>query len=302
MSGHNNPIKIALWESLQINPTISKPDIVVSLGTGTRAAPSPKTSSFRHVIFDGFIPRLWRSYMSSLDGQTIWQDFINRIEDGYRADYIRLNVRMVGTREPAIDDIASMDELREIVRAQPRSIQQCRDTIFALLVSSFYFELSSAPMYTQGRYHCQGVIRCRLEGSATVQVLSRIHEGSLVFVTVSENLGQYCGEEDLCWSCGQYRKQIDLSVRHPTETITLYLESISQGRRKISAFPQTVHWFMERQQIGSQFGTSDHDAVNNRRCKACFPGLSNLKRRFMHDLIRDRTQKRPRLDSLTELE
>ncbi|MCJ1231935.1 hypothetical protein MMC12_008614 [Toensbergia leucococca] len=122
MSGHNNPVKLAVWESLQIDPSVPKPDIVVSLGTGTKRAPaSPKHTSFRHVLLDGAAPRLWRSYMASFDGERFWNEFMNHIDKENREDYIRLNT-ILSWDELAIDNVDRTTELRENLRTQPESI------------------------------------------------------------------------------------------------------------------------------------------------------------------------------------
>lgn len=93
MSGHNNPIKLAVWESFRIEPSLSKPDVLISVGTGTRRASiSPRFTSFRHVFFDGCIPRLWRAYMSSFDGESNFRDVVNHLEESTRDGYMRLNV------------------------------------------------------------------------------------------------------------------------------------------------------------------------------------------------------------------
>ena len=64
---HNNPVNLALWECRQIWPSVGKPDLVVSLGTGTdMTLKSPSAPNFRHLFKDGFIPRLYRSFMSVL--------------------------------------------------------------------------------------------------------------------------------------------------------------------------------------------------------------------------------------------
>ena len=55
MSGHNNPIRIALSGRLRKDPSHLHLDIVVSLGTGNqKASASPRTTDFRHVIVDGY--------------------------------------------------------------------------------------------------------------------------------------------------------------------------------------------------------------------------------------------------------
>jgi hypothetical protein len=44
---HNNPVNLALWECLHIWPSVVKPDLLVSLGTGTdREIQSPSASHF----------------------------------------------------------------------------------------------------------------------------------------------------------------------------------------------------------------------------------------------------------------
>ncbi len=175
MSGHNNPIKLALWESLRIDPSLSRPDLMVSVGTGTsRKTKSPRGASFRHVLFDGFISRLWRAYMSSFDGESNFRDIVNSLDREYRKDYKRLNV-VLPRNEPAIDNTSRMDESRQLVHLNPQMIRECEETIYALLIASFYFELSSISSPLPGnRIRCLGMIPCRLPGEAMVELLKRI--------------------------------------------------------------------------------------------------------------------------------
>ena len=66
--GYNNPMDLALWECRKLWPLIIVPDVVLSLGTGMVENPwSPKVPNFRYIFNDGFIPRLFRSFISSLD-------------------------------------------------------------------------------------------------------------------------------------------------------------------------------------------------------------------------------------------
>ena len=117
---HNNPVKLAIWECRQIWPAFAQPDFVLSLGTGTyleESAPSV-TADFRHVILDGFLPRLWRSFMLSLDGETTWRDLWNSLAEEHRDRYFRGNIHLEGTTIP-IDDIDAMVGLRKCVRTYP---------------------------------------------------------------------------------------------------------------------------------------------------------------------------------------
>ena len=85
---HNNPVDLALWECQKIWPSTTIPDVVLSLGTGTeQKSDSLALQCFQHILKDGFIPRLCRSFMSSLDGERAWRDLKNRLDGSNKADY-----------------------------------------------------------------------------------------------------------------------------------------------------------------------------------------------------------------------
>ena len=296
MSGHNNPIKLALWESLRIDPSLSRPDLVVSVGTGTsRKAKSPRAASFRHVLFDGFIPRLWRAYMSSFDGESNFRDIVNSLNSENREDYKRLNV-VLPRNEPAMDNTSRMDELRQLVHLNPQMIQECEETIYALLIASFYFELSCIPSPLPGnRIRCLGMIRCRLPGEVMVNLLERVHPSRLSFVTHSKALGYYLGKRDLCPSCQRYRKSVEFVVRDLGQPTSIYATSPRRPRRKISAFPQTMQWFIDRQHLDAPFGTAYHASLS-RSCKSCgAAAYCELKRQAPDNEGRHKPFKKPRL-------
>ena len=75
---HNNPVYLVLWECQKIWPFTTIPDVVLSLGTGTeKKSGSLATPYFQYILKDGFIPRLYRLFMSSLDGERAWRDLKN---------------------------------------------------------------------------------------------------------------------------------------------------------------------------------------------------------------------------------
>ena len=292
MSGHNNPVRIALSERLRNDPSLLAPDVVVSLGTGAqKTSASPRTTDFRHVVLDGYVPRLWRSYMSTFNGQRIWDELMNSVDERKREDYIRLN-SVLPSNEPAIDNIDRMDELRESVHV-PQMYQDCKKTLYALLVSEFYFELVSSERVREGQYRCQGTIRCRLPGTSIVKLLARINISNLVFTTNVETVGDYEGRLDLCALYFRYQKKVDFLIRHPTELVTIYGESVTHGRRKISAFPQIVRWFENHQILDAPFGTAIHEDLQDRSCKGCIPSVS-LKRPTSDGQQRSQMCKKPR--------
>jgi len=274
---HNNPVNLALWECRQIWPSVVKPDLMVSLGTGTDGEiQSPSAPHFRHLFKDGFIPRLYRSFMSSLDGQSVWRDFVNGLDERSREDYFRFNIFFPG-KEPAIDNTDQMNILRESVHLQTHSAQDCIDTASALLISSFFFELTTCPKFESGLYHCQGNIRCRLKSSTIIQSLTNLHPSSLEFVTDSETLAFFLGQTDVCCLCHRYCKRVEFYIRHPSDMMTIYIRIDRQKRRKISGFPQTMNWFTRQQNLDVVFGTSDHSNLGGLSCQCCAMGRGLIR-------------------------
>ena len=291
MSGHNNPVRIALSERQRNDPSLLDADIVVSLGTGAqKISESPRTTEVRHVIFNRSVPRLLRSYMSSFNGQKTWDEYMNSVDERRRENYIRLN-SVLPSNEPAIDNTERMVELQAGVHVRAM-YESCRKTLYALLVSRFYFELRNAERVREGQYHCRGTIRCRLPGIPLVKLLSTYNISNLIFCTDIETLGAYRGESDLCTLCHRYQKKVDFLVRHPTDLVTIYTESVKQGRRKLSAFPQTMRWFENHQKLDAPFGTAFHKDLQYRTCTACLP----MKRLISDCPPRPRTCKKPRFE------
>lgn len=293
MSGHNNPVRIALTERLRNDRTLEAPDIVVSLGTGTqKASPSPRATDFRHVILDGYVPRLWRSYMSSFNGQRIWDELMNSVDMRNRDKYIRLN-SFLSVNEPAIDDVDRMEEMRQSVHV-PQMLLDCKKTLYGLLVSAFYFELRTVPnCVREGRYLCRGTIRCRLPGAAVFKVLRQCTISNSAFVTDLETLGYCEAQVDLCVLCHRFQKNVEFAVRHPSELVTIYLSNVTQGRRRISAFPQKVQWFQDQQRLDAPFGNAHHWDLQHRACKSCIPNPT-LKRQMSNGLARPSKSKKAR--------
>ena len=163
---HNKPVNLALWGSRQIWTSTIVVDVVLSLGTGTEDDPrSPKAPRFRHVLNDGFIPRLCRAFMSLLDGENTWKELINRLDEDLKADYFRFNVSLSGP-EPRLDDVHQMGQLRKCVQLQPNGLKNRVKTASALLSAAFFFELQVIPTFHAGLYLCQGLIRCRNDSNA----------------------------------------------------------------------------------------------------------------------------------------
>jgi len=267
---HNNPINLALWENRYIWPSANV-DMVLSLGTGTtKASASPSAPNFRHVFLDGFIPRLYRSFISSLDGQSAWQDLQNRLDNESRKDYFRLNV-ILTEKQFTIDDVNCMAELRDCVHTKSDFKHNCTEIVHAILLSSLFFELSHMPLFVDGVYHCYGMIRCRLDGICMLEALGRLQQSHWAVVTETEILGYLEPERHVCKLCRCYQMPVRVTTRHPADTTTIYVQSITKARRKISGFPQTMEWFVLQQGLEADFGTPHHSRIGHPKCRACGP-------------------------------
>ena len=194
---------------------------------------------------------------------------MNNLQEENRNTYKRLNT-LLPTNEPGIDNISRMDELRESVHLDSKLQGNCEKTIHGLLIAAFYFELDSIPKSLPGgRLHCSGMIRCRLPGEVLIGLYKRVHPFSLSFMTHSRTLGHYHGRYDLCSSCAQYRKRIEFTVRDLDEPTSLYAKSAKRIPQKISAFPQTMRWFVNQQGLDTPFGNLYHGAMQHSACDSC---------------------------------
>ncbi|KAK3616763.1 hypothetical protein LTR22_026959 [Elasticomyces elasticus] len=249
---HNNPVNIALWEGSRIWARDTQRDVVLSLGTGTGPeVVSPQKTPVRTTFKDGFIPRLCRSFMTGLDGEMTWKHLLNHMEKDAEHRYFRLNVQL-GDCEPRLDDITSMAKLSEDVISS-KNDRQLTEIKFALLASSFFFELKRAPKFdASGFYICQGEIRIRGDHTKIFMALRQMSVGPIEFHKDGVPLGRVEHSNDVCSGCYRFRKKVCFFVRHPSESITISM-TMDDSRRHISGFPQTTSWFSQQQYLNHPF-------------------------------------------------
>lgn len=213
--------------------------MVLCLGTGTEDG--PKAPHFRHVFDDGFIPRLCRSFMSSLDGERVWHGLLNPLDEDAKADYFRLNIPLRGS-EPRLDDVKQMEDLREYVQLQPSGHEDRIQIASALITTSFFFELERKPIINHDHFSCLGV-------------------NDIVLGAVST--------QDICKRCHLYRKKITFSVRHLEDQMTMYVNLGAASKQRISGFPHSMLWFIDQQRFDGEFERDDHDASTRQGCRSC---------------------------------
>ena len=291
----NNPVRLALWESRLIWPSITRPDFVLSLGTGTDLCPQPTAPSFRHIWRDGFVPRTYRWLRGIIDGEDEWRNIINDIDKKYRESFMRLNISLpAGTT--AMDDLNQVENLSQEVLLQFQTRGDDLKAATNLLLSRLFFELDALPKFTgHGLYHCRGRIRCRLSGFAFVQAAKALGIEKILFVLDGEALTTTNLQRDVCEACHRYSIPLDFYVRHLDQTLTLSVRTAT-SERDLSAFPQCIEWFVGQQSLRSRFGSADHGCPNKYYCDFCESHAGASKKRGLALSINERHMKRLKVD------
>lgn len=270
-----DPVKLALFESERLWPE-SSPDVIISLGTGVQ----PKVKGGRRSLH-----RLWAGFMDFLDGQSHSRDTAKGLEKLTHGSFFRLNTIL--QRPIRLDNTSDLDELRKSVYKSPTSRMETKNVVLALLSSNFYLTLDGKPIFDFGFYHYTASIRCRADCSAVISALNRLCPSTKRFVTQTEVLGD-CSAKDICHMCHRYRKRVTVTVRHPSDFVTISIQSGSELIWKISAFPQRMSWFEEQGGLNDLFGNKYHDIPGALRCPTCTPQCSSPSP------LTTRRQKRPR--------
>lgn len=265
---HNNPINIALWEAKVIWPSISRPDVVLSLGTGSRMTTASPVASTPTLAFKDLFPfRVVRSFWSNMDGQWTWRDLCNRLDESTRQDYFRLSLDHIGT-EPAMDDYKAIEQLALAVTMQTNGEMQRKRVLLALLTSSFFFELEEMPCFEQTTFICRGIVRSRTPG--IVRSLLRLCTNEVEFFNGDIRLHENISCNDICGDCGNYSKRIHLRLSSLQDMVTISLSwNNNRERRCISAMPQRMSWYISVQGLGNAFDAGTKNTMVRSLCLSC---------------------------------
>lgn len=252
---YNNPVRPGLRAVRRIWKD-GDCDLVLSIGTGfEQKLLSPVAANVRNLFQDGALARLYRASMQSLslNGQISWEDHWHGLEEETKKQQFRLNLPLIG-KEPNIDDVDKMQYLYDQI---PYHLGDMEGIARAFKAVSFFFELDGPPVLNSGLYRCHGSILSRSPDSrALVQNLGSSYPYTQFYINEA-SIG-FLSANDICRLCGRFQKAIAFHVRHPSDRVNLYLAFNRLFRRSISAFPQPIEWFVERQKLNAKFGQPDH--------------------------------------------
>lgn len=269
MRRHNNPINLALSEAKHLWPNSPSPDVFISLGTGSESTDSSSNtvSRFRNILVDGWMPRIYRSFSSSFEGQCTWREVLGLLDDRSRDDYFRFDVAVPGGL-PRMDNTECMDTLSKLVRSNPDGQRKHQKAIASLLATSFYFQLEAKPEYYSGLFQCIGSIRCRAPAERVIEWIDAFDNSRKDFYKDAINLGLRLTSDDICRYCHKYYRPIRFIVRDLKENIGLFIQFGGKSHR-LSAFPNNMHWFIEQQGLEWNFGSPNHRVPTAMGCSFC---------------------------------
>ncbi|KIW00820.1 hypothetical protein, variant [Verruconis gallopava] len=259
---HNNPTKIALWEQQYIWPekTGLQPDFVLSIGTGCAAKQDViKTGPFSPAK-DRFLSRIFEAFNWNIDAERAWRDIINFTPSSFHSRYHRINLAME-TEEPRIDDIATIDALKEQTEKEILGGPEISSFKENLIAAMFYFRLTEVAV-DNDCYNCRGYIACRMEFSkAGRQALHRaiFDAGSYFLVN---------GTPVPCLKSKPvnkpFRRSISFSVDDLDDNLYISLHRLGVSTSQLSGLPRSVRSLAEAQGLFAKFGRSDHRITHSR--------------------------------------
>lgn len=269
MRRHNNPINLALSEAKHLWPNSPSPDVFISLGTGSNASDSSSktVSRFRNILIDGWVPRVYRSFSSSFEGQSTWREVLGLLDDKSRDDYFRFDLSIPGGL-PRMDDTECMDGLSRLVHLNPSGQQKHLEAVTSLLATSFFFQLDAKPEYYSGLLQCIGTIRCRAPAQYAINWIDGFDSSRKDFYKDKINLGLHLTSDDICYHCNRYCRRVRFTVRDLNEIIGLSIQ-FGGKQRRLSGFPNNMQWFIEQQGIDGKFGSANHRVYPRPGCPAC---------------------------------
>lgn len=275
-----NPTDIAIAESSLIWREETRIDLVLSLGTGLPSADDHDSAPSMHGrIWNNTLMRLFRwsrsRLLEALDGEEVHRKLDETLDETTLARYIRWNPKFADGL-PRLDDLRSMDHLRDVVKSSPYDDEVLRIKT-AILASSFFFELRGIPKYCRnGTFLCEGSIRIRGDPFLLLELLNSFDSECIEFVkrriepAKSERaklvekgvvLGGVDVSDGICSRCGLFNQKVKFNIRDLEEESAIYLK-LGRGREhRISGFPQKMDWFCEQQGL--------HDVFSSPRASSC---------------------------------
>lgn len=262
-------------EALSSDPSAKRSALKVSLGTGRVLDNDPELHGSGSWWEDLWFFRLTRALFSSMNAQEA-SDAIHHKElrrpdssDGRRrGEYFRFNIDFAG-REPRLDDVSKMRELKDLARDSilNSNAKQLDRLARCIIAEYFVFELEAVPRRENGHYSCIGYILCRLRSGSTAfdQLLARLTRSSAKFLLRGRQLLGRVLDRSSRGRDGNFRKRVCFDVSRKQDMFSLSLQEGELEPCSISGSPFSIDWLLEAQRLDRKFvrkrGMTDNEAT-----------------------------------------
>ncbi|KKY29202.1 putative patatin-like phospholipase [Phaeomoniella chlamydospora] len=249
----NNPVDIALWEIPVIWPSIERPDLVISLGTGSLKA--RKKMGFSGLWSSRLLARLYGCLDRFISSKKIAEEFGNGRRKELDGRYFRFDGEL--SESSGLDET---DKIRQIA-AYARD-QFCRspeiDVVARRIIASlFYVELDRQPRKIKDKYFASGHIFCRVSRTqpAFEHLMNQLSKTCAVFSIDGHVVPGRVEDRSFTDGTGNFRKKIEFEGK---ERLSIHLKEGSFQPQHISGSPYVIEEMIRAQGLNKQFGRSDH--------------------------------------------
>jgi hypothetical protein len=260
----NNPAQVALFEVNRVLKHLKEPDQFVSVGTGMcnfegkdeqnlTVPESPLT--FR--LGQNSIHQAYQYIMKhNFNGEQDFEAFLKMLniasdDKGNNLQrYLRFNLGL-GSKLPDLADVNAMNSLRETAWKHFQHHPEVQELARSLLVSSFYFELSSAPVYEDGYYICHGKILCRIPvtKAAFFELMNKMRDLSAQFI-IDDRILSGKGVTALCFDyTGNFNRSVTFKVEDLDKRVDMRIMISSSLTYHISASPVAMSTLVKVQKL-----------------------------------------------------
>jgi hypothetical protein len=253
---HNNPAKIALWESKYIWPEkniCGHPDLLLSIGSGIARGFDKNQRS------PGLFKRVMDAFNRNMCGAQAWKELINFISPAFQNRYHRLDPLLDSNEEPSIDDISQMHILQAGTEEFLQDDQWLRPFMDNWIASLFYFEIQRIQA-NGDHYICFGVIQCRehLPAQGLQSLYRRLIDTKAYFLI--DGTPVPCVKQKvqiIPRVVSPFRCVVKVIVQDLDQSLSICLGGITEERWPISGMPMSIYENTSVLGWNAPFGRSD---------------------------------------------
>ncbi|KAJ6439110.1 putative AC transposase [Purpureocillium lavendulum] len=257
---YNNPAAIAIDEAAALFPSMPKPSIVLSLGTGFAKQSPTRPSRIRRVVGDPFVARLLRAFMKQGDSDRAWRQMLSHRSIGESGELFRFDIEY-NDNGPSLDNIRDIEYLGTTAKKSIRNSPELIRLAHCIRAELFYFELEGKPRLVNGVYECVGALLCRLApGTEGFRVLMDRLDGVLATLQIGTRVVT-AGFRNRTSHADGFRRQISFHMSARLTPFSITLCEGPAGECHIGGSPFTLDGLVKAQRLDAGFGTADHRDV-----------------------------------------